>query len=54
MPIDWKPAKRRQKDMDARWTKKHGKSYFGDTASAWAFRSSRSRNSRAAKKALRM
>lgn len=29
MPIDWKPAKRCQKDMDATWTKKHGKSYFG-------------------------
>jgi IS5 family transposase len=29
MPADWQPAKRRQKDMDARWTKKHGKSYFG-------------------------
>jgi IS5 family transposase len=29
MPADWKPAKRRQKDRDARWTKKHGKSYFG-------------------------
>jgi IS5 family transposase len=30
-PPDWdkKPAKRRQKDQDARWTKKHGKSYFG-------------------------
>ncbi|RSZ55027.1 transposase, partial [Massilia atriviolacea] len=27
MPIEWKPAKRRQKDMDARWTKKYGKSY---------------------------
>ena len=26
MPADWTPAKRRQKDMDARWTKKHGKS----------------------------
>lgn len=27
-PEDWKdkPAKRRQKDVDARWTKKHGKS----------------------------
>ncbi|WP_338107520.1 transposase [Acidithiobacillus caldus] len=24
MPADWKPAKRRQKDLDARWTKKHG------------------------------
>lgn len=29
MPIDWSPAKRRQKDIDAAWTKKHGKSYFG-------------------------
>lgn len=29
MPIDWPPAKRRQKDRDATWTKKHGKSYFG-------------------------
>ena len=31
MPEDWadKPAKRCQKDMDARWTKKHGKSHFG-------------------------
>ncbi|AUH49359.1 IS5/IS1182 family transposase [Chromobacterium sp. ATCC 53434] len=28
-PADWKPAKRRQKDQDASWTKKHGKSYFG-------------------------
>ncbi len=26
---DWKPAKRRQKDLDASWTKKHGKSYHG-------------------------
>ena len=34
MPIEWKPAKRRQKDMDARWTKKHGKSYFGYKVSA--------------------
>lgn len=25
----WKPAKRRQKDVDASWTKKHGKSYHG-------------------------
>ena len=23
------PAKNRQKDKDARWTKKHGKSHFG-------------------------
>lgn len=34
MPVDWKPAKRRQKDLDARWTKKHGKSYFGYKVSA--------------------
>lgn len=29
MPADWSPAKRRQKDTDATWTKKHGKSHFG-------------------------
>ena len=29
MPTDWTPAKRRQKDIDATWTSKHGKSYFG-------------------------
>jgi IS5 family transposase len=34
MPADWKPAKRRQKDMGARWTKKHGKSFFGYKVSA--------------------
>ena len=30
-PVAWeeKPAKNRQKDKDARWTKKHGKSFFG-------------------------
>ncbi len=28
-PADWSPAKRRQKDTDATWTKKHGKSHFG-------------------------
>ena len=30
-PEDWekKPAKNRQKDKDARWTKKHGKSFYG-------------------------
>ena len=30
-PEDWEsqPAKRRQKDTDARWTKKHGKSHYG-------------------------
>ncbi len=26
---DGQPAKRRQKDIDARWTKKHGKSHYG-------------------------
>ena len=29
MPIGWSPAKRRQKDLDASWSKKHGKSYYG-------------------------
>lgn len=29
MPADWSAAKRRQKDLDATWTKKHGKSHFG-------------------------
>jgi len=31
LPEDWKekPAKRSQKDVDARWTKKHGKSHYG-------------------------
>ena len=30
-PAAWetKPAKLRQKDRDARWTKKHGQSFFG-------------------------
>ncbi len=30
-PADWKsnPAKNRQKDKDARWTKKHERSYYG-------------------------
>ena len=30
-PAAWeqKPAKNRQKDKDARWTKKHGKSFIG-------------------------
>ena len=30
-PRDWKrrPSKNRQKDKDARWTKKHGRSFFG-------------------------
>ncbi len=31
IPEDWadKPAKRRQKDTDARWTKKHGQNHYG-------------------------
>lgn len=31
MPADWQddPAKMRQKDLEARWTKKHGRNYFG-------------------------
>ena len=31
IPDDWtdKPAKRSQKDVDARWTKKHGRSHYG-------------------------
>jgi IS5 family transposase len=31
VPEQWdsKPHKRSQKDVDARWTKKHGKSYYG-------------------------
>lgn len=38
MPADWSPAKRRQKDVEALWTKKHGKSYFGDMLSAYAYK----------------
>jgi IS5 family transposase len=29
MPIEWSAPKRRQKDIDASWTKKHNKSHFG-------------------------
>lgn len=29
MPLGWKPHKRAQKDVDAKWTKKHGKNHFG-------------------------
>lgn len=29
MPRGWSPAKRRQKDLDASWSKKHGKSHYG-------------------------
>jgi IS5 family transposase len=34
MRITWTPAKRRQKDVNARWTKKHGESYFAYKVSA--------------------
>lgn len=30
MPLSWKPYKRVQKDVDAKWTRKHDKNYFGD------------------------
>jgi IS5 family transposase len=33
-PACWPAAKRRQKDIEAKWTKKHGKSYFGYKLSA--------------------
>ena len=29
VPDDWEANKRHQKDVDARWTKKHGKSHYG-------------------------
>ena len=29
VPEDWSEAKREQKDVEARWTKKHGKSHYG-------------------------
>ena len=29
IPEDWSGPKRRQKDVDATWTKKHGKSFYG-------------------------
>ena len=29
MPADWSAAKRAQKDVHARWTRKHGKIYYG-------------------------
>ena len=29
MPLNWKPHKRAQKDVDAKWTRKHGKNHFG-------------------------
>jgi IS5 family transposase len=29
VPADWSEKKKRQKDVDARWVKKNGKSYFG-------------------------
>lgn len=41
-PEDWSDAKRSQKDVDARWTRKHGKSYYGyklhaNTDRRWGF-----------------
>lgn len=42
VPDDWSAAKRAQKDVEARWTKKHGKSYYGyklhaNTDRRWGF-----------------
>ncbi len=42
VPEDWSPAKRAQKDVEARWTKKHGKSFYGyklhaNTDRRWGF-----------------
>ena len=42
VPADWNAAQRAQKDVDARWTKKHGKSYYGyklhaSTDRRWGF-----------------
>lgn len=42
VPDDWSAAKRAQKDVDARWTKKHGKSFYGyklhaNTDRRWGF-----------------
>lgn len=43
IPEDWEenPDKLRQKDIDARWTKKHGRSYFGYKNHAKADRKSK-------------
>ena len=42
VPNDWTSAKRGQKDVEARWTQKHGKSYYGyklhaNTDRRWGF-----------------
>ncbi|AVU02135.1 transposase [Xanthomonas oryzae] len=42
IPDEWSDAKRAQKDVDARWTSKHGSSYYGDKLHAnvdrsWGF-----------------
>jgi IS5 family transposase len=29
MPLNWKPHRRAQQDVDAKWTRKHGKNHFG-------------------------
>jgi len=41
-PQDWSDAKRAQKDVDARWTKKHGRAFYGyklhaNTDRRWGF-----------------
>ena len=42
VPEDWSEAKRSQKDVEARWTRKHGKSHYGyklhaNTDRRWGF-----------------
>lgn len=42
VPEDWSATKRAQKDVDARWTRKHGKNYYGyklhaNTDRRWGF-----------------
>jgi IS5 family transposase len=42
VPEDWSTAKQAQKDVEARWTKKHGKSFYGyklhaNTDRRWGF-----------------
>lgn len=42
VPSDWNAAKRAQKDVEARWTHKHGKNYYGyklhaNTDRRWGF-----------------
>jgi hypothetical protein len=42
VPADWSDAQRAQKEVQARWTKKHGKSFYGyklhaNTDRRWGF-----------------